>query len=419
KVGKNTTVAKIKAMITEAQGNKAQVQRLVDRYATYFVPAMLVIAVVSYLITGDIQRAITILIVACPCAFVLGTPTAAVAAIGSAARRGIVIRGGEVLELLGKTNAVVFDKTGTLTCGTPRVIGIKRICGHADKDILWFAAVAEKLSEHPLAIAILEKAQEWDLAISTPDDFQVKRGHGVELKHDGLRIVLGNRELLADNRIALPVEAEAYMKERESRGETVLIVAHDREVCKLISLPDPIRKEAPEAVRSLKASNVHRVIAMYTGDNHRTASNIAYSLGIEEVAAGLLPDDNVNRIKALRGNGHTIVMVGDGINDAPALATADIGIAMGDVGSDVTMQAANVVLLSGDLSHVPLAISLGRKALTVIRQNLFFALIFNTTMIFLASAGIIKMVTGAICHQGSSLFVILNSMRILLAVKEK
>jgi Cd2+/Zn2+-exporting ATPase len=419
KVGKDTTVAKIRTMIAEAQSNKAQVERLVDRYATYFVPAMLLVATIVYLVTGDVRRAITVLIVACPCAFVLGTPTAVVAAIGAAARQGIVIRGGKVVELLGKVSGVVFDKTGTLTCGTPQVVDVRQICGHGDRDVLRFAAVAEKLSEHPLANAILEKAREWELDISTPDDFRVMRGLGVEAHYAGLHIVLGNRELLAQNVIGLPTAADEYMRERESRGETTLIVAHDKEVCGLISLADPVRTEASQAIRRLKSSGTHRIIAMYTGDNHRTAAAIADSLGVEEVAAEMLPEDKVNRINTLKRDGHAVAMVGDGINDAPALATADIGIAMGVVGSDVAMQAANVVLLSENLLHIPLAISLGRKTLTVIQQNLIFALVFNTAMVILASGGIVSMVVGAICHQGSSLLVILNSMRLLLAVREK
>jgi P-type E1-E2 ATPase len=294
---------------------------------------------------------------------------------------------------------------------------VKRICGHTEKDVLTFAAVAEKLSEHPLAGAILDKAREWDLLMSAPTDFRVTRGRGVEVKHDGLRIILGNRDLLAENAITISAEAETYMRERECKGETVLIVTHDREVCGLIALADPIRKEAPETITKLRASGMHRIIAMYTGDNHRTASSVAASLGIEEVAAGLLPEDKVNRVRALSGNGHTIAMVGDGINDAPALATAAVGIAMGKVGSDIAMQAADVVLLTDDLLQVPAALALGRKALTVIRQNLVFALVFNTTMIFLASEGNLSMAIGALCHQGSSLFVILNSMRLLLVTK--
>lgn len=419
KVGKDTTVAKIKAMIAEAQAKKAKVQRFVDRFAAHFVPAMLVVALAVYLLTWDIQRAITILIVACPCAFVLGTPTAVVAAIGAAARRGIVIRGGDVLETLAKVNGVVFDKTGTLTRGRPQVTDIKRICGHPEQDVLRLAAVAERLSEHPLAGAVLDKAKEWDLAVATPDHFEVKRGQGVEVRHDGLWIVLGNRRLLAENGIPLPPGAESYMADRERQGQTVLVVAHDRQVCGLVSLADPTREEAPAAIASLRTTGMGRRIAMYTGDDHRTASSIAGPLGIAEVAAGLLPEDKVGRIKALCGKGHTVAMVGDGINDAPALATADVGIAMGVAGSDIAAQAAKVVLLSDDLTDVPAAIRLGRKTLNVIQQNLIFALVFNASMVFLASAGAISMVLGAVCHQASSLLVISNSMRLLLAMKRR
>jgi Cd2+/Zn2+-exporting ATPase len=208
------------------------------------------------------------------------------------------------------------------------------------------------------------------------------------------------------------------MKERESRGETTLNVAHGNEVCGLISQADPVRPEAREVIHRLKASGIHRIIAMYTGDKHRTAATVANSIGIEEVAAGMLPEDKAERISTLKKKGHTMAMVGDGINDAPALATADVGIAMGTIGSDIAAQAANVVLLSENLLNVPSAISLGRKALSVIRQNLAFALIFNTTMVVLASAGIISMVVGAVCHQVSSLLVILNSMRLLAVGKD-
>lgn len=418
-VGQDTTVSRIRNMIVEAQETRAQVQRLVDRFANYFVPAMLVIALAVYLITGDIQRAITILVVACPCALVLGTPTAVVAAIGAAARRGIVIRGGDILETLGKVSGVVFDKTGTLTRGSPQVTEIKSICGHSEKDILRLAAIAEKLSEHPLASAVLRQVAQWQAAIPSPNRFQVKPGRGVEAEHDGIRILLGNRRLLSENGLSLSPELETQVEERERCGATVLILAHDREVCGLLTLADPVRKDAAAALDALRASARPRLIAMYTGDNHRTAAFIAEALGIKEVAAGLLPEEKVNRIKVLRSAGHTIAMVGDGINDAPALATADVGIAMGVVGSDIATNAAQVVLLSENLSHVPAVIALGRKALSVIRQNLVFAVFFNTTMILMASGGIVCMVTGALCHQASSLLVILNSMRLLLGVTHK
>ncbi|GFP43350.1 P-type Cu+ transporter, partial [Candidatus Hakubella thermalkaliphila] len=438
KVGRDTTVARIERMITEAQGRKAPVERTVDRFAKYFVPAILILSAIVFLATGDVRRAITVLIVACPCALVLGTPTAVVAAIGAAARRGILIKGGGALEAVGRVNGVIFDKTGTLTYGAPKVVAIKEVCGHKEEDIVQLAAVAEKFSEHPLAGAILDKAGEWELIIAAPDDFKVKKGQGIEVKHNGMHIVVGNRSLLRDNNIALSAAADEYMKDRERLGETALIVAHgtdkcndicasdthmpdahikddfccSKEVCGVISLSDTLRESSAEAIQSLRSGRI-AIIALYTGDNLRTASAIARRLGIEEVAAGLLPEDKVNKIKALMEQGNTIAMVGDGINDAPALATADIGIAMGVVGSDIAVQAANIAILNDDILSVPKVINLGRKALSVIRQNLFFALVFNTVMIALASQGFISMIAAAVFHQTSSLMVILNSMRLL------
>ena len=413
RVGPDTTVARIGRMVLDAQRTKAPVERLVNRFAKYFVPAVLVLAAIIYLATSDARRAITVLVVACPCALVLGTPTAMVAGIGAAARRGLLIRGGDALETLGRVDSVVFDKTGTLTLGAPRVVSIKQICGHPDRDVLQFAAVAERLSEHPLAGAILDRAREWDLAVSAPEHLRVKTGQGVEVRHDGLTIILGNRSLLADNGIAVTPEVETFLQDREIRGETALLVAHDREICGVITLADPLREEAPDTIRALMRSGVHRIIAMYTGDNHRTASAIASSLGIQEVAAGLLPEDKARKIRSLMDRGHTVAMVGDGINDAPALAVASVGIAMGSRGTDISRQAAHVTLLNDNLLNVPAAISLGKKTLSVIRQDILFAILFNAVMILLASTGRISIIVGAVCHQASSLLVILNAMRLL------
>lgn len=435
KVGKDTTVARIEEMIREAQGRKAPVERTVDRFAKYFVPAVIAFAAIVYLVSGDIRRAITVLIVACPCALVLGTPTAVVAAIGAAARRGTLIRGGEALEAAGRVNLAIFDKTGTLTYGAPKVVAVKKVCGHKEEDIIQLAAVAERFSEHPIAGAILGKASELKLLVTAPDDFKIKRGQGIDVKHNGLHIVVGNRSLLKDYGIKLSPEIDEYMLTREKMGETTLIVAHGTDecddifvsdarprgsaccskvVCGVISIADTPREGAVKAIQLLRSTGSGRAVALYTGDTHCTASSIAQRLGIDEVAAGLLPEDKANKIKALMEQGNTVAMVGDGINDAPALATANIGIAMGVVGSDIAVQAANIVVLNDDITSVPRAIGLGRKALSVIKQNLAFAVIFNTVMIGLASYGYISMIMAAAFHQASSLAVILNSMRLLI-----
>ena len=435
-VGKNTTVAKIEKMIMESQAKKAPVERMVDRFAKYFVPAILVLAVIVYLITQDIYRAITVLIVACPCALVLGTPTAVVAAIGSAARNGILIKGGEALEASGRINGIIFDKTGTLTVGSPKVTSIKGIgkCGHKEEDIIQLAATAERFSEHPLAGAILDKAKEHEIVIMASDDFKVKNGLGVEVRSNGMHIIVGNRGLLKDNDIELSPEIEDYMNAREQLGETALIIVHNieqcdnakglqitddddgvccqKEVCGILELIDLPKEQSAKAIQLLRLDRVKN-IALYTGDNPRTASVIARKVDIDKVIADLSPEDKANRINDLKDDGSVIAMVGDGINDAPALAAADVGIAMGVVGSDIAVDAANIVILNDDILSVPSVIALGRKSLSVIKQNLAFAIIFNAVMVVLASYGIIGMITAAVFHQISSLAVILNSMRLL------
>jgi len=433
KVGRDTTVAKIEKMIIESQAKRAPVERTVDRFAKYFVPTILVFAVIIYLVTLDIHRAITVLIVACPCALVLGTPTAVVAAIGSAAKRGILIKGGEALEASGRTNGIIFDKTGTLTLGTPKVTAIKGVgeCGHKEEDIIQLAAAAERFSEHPLAGAILDMAKEQEVAILAPDDFKVRKGLGVEVRQNGMHIIVGNRGLLRDNDLELSHELEDYMNTRERQGETALIIVHGmepcnnavvmsgtddiccpKEVCGVLALIDPPRERSAEAIQLLRSGGAG-IIALYTGDNPRTGSAIAHKVGIDQVLAELSPEDKANRIEGLKKQGNVIAMVGDGINDAPALAAADVGIAMGVIGSDIAVQAANVVILNDDILSVPRITALGRKALSVIKQNLAFAVIFNTVMIGLASYGIIGMIVAAVFHQASSLMVILNSMRLL------
>jgi len=433
KVGKDTTVAKIEKMITEARTRKAPLERIVDRFAKYFVPAVLIFAAIIYLLTFDIRRAITILIVACPCALVLGTPTAVVAAIGAAARKGILIKGGRALEAAGKITTVIFDKTGTLTKGSLKVVTVKPICNeHDEKNVVKLTAIAEKLSEHPLATAILEKAAEWGYVVASPDDFKVKQGQGVEVRNNDLHIIVGNRSLLADNNLTLPAQIETYMQEREAKGETVLIVAHStedcsgtsngqdkttdcctKEICGIISLADTIKVDAKPALQILRRRKKRTKIALYTGDNARTASSIAAELKIDVVAAELLPAEKRRKVEQLIANGEKIAMVGDGINDAPALATADLGIAMGTLGSDITVSASDVIILHDNLASVPQVLNLGSKAVWVIRENIVFALLFNSGMIGLAALGLISMVTAAIFHQISSLIVILNSMRLL------
>ncbi len=291
--------------------------------------------------------------------------------------------------------------------------------------------MAERFSEHPLAGAILDKAKEHEVVIMAPDAFKVKTGLGVEVRQNGLHIIVGNREMLKDNDLELSRELHDYIDTKEHMGGIALIVVHGtepcnddavvkgdwdaccpKEVCGVLELVDPPREQSARAIKLLRSEGA-KTIALYTGDNRRTASAIALKVGIHEVIAGLSPEDKASRIKDLKELGNVIAMVGDGINDAPALAAADVGIAMGVIGSDIAVHAADVVILNDDILSVPRITALGRKALSVIKQNIAFAVIFNTVMIGLASYGIIGMIAAAVFHQTSSLMVILNSMRLL------
>lgn len=412
KVGTDTTLARIRRLIEEAQAEKAPIQRVVDRYATYFIPLIFLTAIVVYFVTGEISRGITILIVACPCALILGTPTAVVAGLGSAAKRGVLIKGGIYLEAAGRLTTALLDKTGTLTLGKPEVTDVDTFSEHSEDEILQYAAIAERRSEHPLARAVLSAVRERGLETPDPDEFKVVRGKGVLASHNGSRIVLGKRELLIENSITISENVEKGIKARESAGKTVLIVAHDGDVCGLISISDQLRPDAPEAVASLRKAGIEQ-IAMLTGDNEFTGAAMAKKAGIDEVYAEMLPEDKLQKVKELQAQGQKVAMIGDGINDAPALAAADIGIAVGR-GTDVAMETADIVLMKDELSRVSFAIRLSKRALNTIRQNLAFAVVFNLAMVALSASGIITMIAGAVLHQVSSLVVILNSMRLLI-----
>jgi Cd2+/Zn2+-exporting ATPase len=407
-VAEDTKLAQIKRLILEAQAEKSPTQRVMDRFARYFIPAILLIALATFLITGDSLRAITILIVACPCALVLGTPTAVVAAIGNAARQGILIKGGAFLEQMGRLKILLMDKTGTLTHGRPKVVEMKIFDGLDEKQVLYWAAIAEKRSEHPLARAILEKAEEVGLNIPHPEFFESFRGRGVKAQWNGKTITVGSAEMLKKEGIEIQESVEGLLK---SESTTSLLIALDRRLLGLISMGDTLREKAKTTIDKIKKEGVSE-IWMLTGDSHQVADRIGKELGIS-YEAKLLPEEKVKRVKEWKRRGQTVAMVGDGINDAPALATADIGIAMGAVGTDVAIETADIALMTDELEKIPAVIQLSRKALRVIKENLLFAIVFNTIMVLLSAEGWVTMILGAVMHQASSLLVILNSMRLL------
>jgi heavy metal translocating P-type ATPase len=412
KVGHETTLAHIIKLVEEAQADKAPAQRVADRFAKYFTPIILAIALATYFGTRDVVTAITVLIVACPCALVLATPTAVIAAIGNAARRGILIKGGRSLEAAGRVNAVVVDKTGTLTYGNPQVTEIRSFTEKTQADVLMRAAIAEKFSEHPLAKAIMSKAQELGLKVPDPSNFQVILGRGVVAHASEQKILLGNRRLLADHHVALSPEEEEYLAQKESSGETCLLLAENKRFLGVLSVADVLREGTAGAIATLRKAGINKIV-MLTGDNSRTAAAIASLAGINDFAADQLPEDKVNTVKRLKEQ-YKVAVVGDGINDAPALATADLGIAMGVIGSDAAIEVADVALLGDDLVQATQAILLSRKALRVIKANIYaFSLGLNIVGMYLAIYGAVGPVMAALLHNLASLIVVINSTQLI------
>ena len=410
RVGDDTTLAGIARIVEEAQQREAPIQRTLDRLAGWLVPVMLALAGLVFALTQDWHRAITVLIVACPCALILATPTAVMAGIARAARAGVLIKGGQFLEATARLHTIVFDKTGTLTHGQPEVTHIDRLCTHTVAELVGLAAVAEKMSSHPVARAIQRKAGALGILTADPHRFE-SHPRGVIAEHNGQQLVVGRQDHLTAQSITLSDADHAHLNEHHAAGHTTVVVAHDGQVCGTICVADTTRAEAADAVRQLRELGIEKIV-MLTGDHRQVALEIAGALGIDEVHAEVLPEQKSSYIKTLQQAG-PVAMVGDGVNDAPALAVADVGMAMGVTGTDVAHAAADIALLSDDLSKIAFSVGLSRHALKIIRQGLWFALAYNVTMVTLAGTGHLHMIGGAIAHQFSSVLVILNAMRLL------
>jgi len=399
KVGKDTTLAQIVRMVEEAQGSKAPIQRLADVIASYFVPVVIGIALVTFIIWYFIGPApsltfaflnfIAVLIIACPCALGLATPTAIMVGTGKGAEYGVLIRSAEALERAHKINTVLLDKTGTLTRGEPEVTDIVSGPSFSQEEVLRLAASAERGSEHPLGEAIVKAAQVKELELVSNTEFNALPGQGVEALVEGKKLYLGNLRLMEDKGLSLNglgVEAERL---RET-GKTVMFLASDGEVAGIIALADTLKPNAKESLEQLHKMNVELV--MLTGDNQRTAEAIAREVGIDRIFAEVLPEHKAREVKKLQDEGKVVAMVGDGINDAPALAQADVGIALG-TGTDVAMETGDITLIRGDLSGMVTAISLSKRTMRTIKQNLFWAFAYNTALIPVA-AGVLYLVFG-------------------------
>ncbi len=412
KTGGDTTIGRIIRMVEEAQEGKAAIQKVADRFTAYFTPLVLAVSLLTYLLTNSIITAVTVLVVACPCAVALATPLAVVATIGKSSKRGALIKGGNYLEALGRVNIIAMDKTGTLTMNKPQVMDVKGFDGHSEEEIIRLAAIAEKRSEHPLAIAVMKRAEKQGITVPAPEELEIIRGKGIIVKSDGRKIILGNMELMRNNNVKIASRVKRYIWEREEEGKTALLISHDGHVCGVITVADAPRYKSKETIAELKKLGVKTI--MLTGDNPRTARAIANQLGIDEVIAGMLPEEKANKIKELEDSGKRVAMVGDGINDAPALAQATVGIAMGAAGTAAAMEAANIVLMADDLAKIPEIIQAGKKTLRTIKQNITIGILFNIIGVGLAAFGFLTPFLAAVAHFLPDLAVSLNSSKLII-----
>ncbi len=411
RVGDQTTYGQIRRLVGEARARRAPIERLVDRFARWYVPFAVATAGIVWWWSGEMIRGITVLIVFCPCAFVLATPTAIVASIGKAAKRAILVKGGREMESAARVRIAAFDKTGTLTTGRPSVVCVVSLAQLSEREILRLAASVERLSDHPFAVAVCESARDQQDQWDQPEEFQLEPGKGVAGRLNGQTVRVGRLSWVAPLNGSEGETARRLAERLEEEGLSVLAVGLDRMVVGLICLRDTIRADVRAAIKVLRDQKVEP--AILTGDNEKVARSLAQEVGVAAVYARLLPADKLQLVERWRQQGQVVAFVGDGINDAPALAGADVGVAMGRAGSDLASAVADIVLLQDDLMRVPETFRLARKTLNVIGQNIVFSSAVNAAAVFAGAMGWINPVLGAIIHEASALIVIFNAMRLL------
>lgn len=412
-VGADTTLARIIHRVEEAQDAKARTQKFMDRFSAWYTPGIIALALVVGLISRDVTLALTLLVIGCPGALVISIPVSIVAGIGRGARDGILIKGGEFLETSSRISAVALDKTGTLTEGKPVLTDVVTLDPELDEDyLLQMAARAEAGSEHPLARPIIDGALARGLDVTgLPSHTEPVPGKGIITQLGDHRMIVGNAKLLQDEGIDASIAAERA-HELAAAGRTPMIIARDGTVVGIVAVADRIRDDAAEMVRRLHQNGVKKVV-MLTGDNQVVAEAVAAQVGVDEVHAGLLPEDKLDIVTRLRAEGHVVAMVGDGVNDAPALATADIGVAMGAAGTGVAIETADIALMKDDLLKLPQALGLARRTVNNMRQNIGVALVTVTLLLAGVLFGGVTMAIGMLVHEASVLLVILNAMRLL------
>jgi len=403
-IGANTTFGQIVTMVEEAESQRAEVQRFADRFSTYFLPIVAAFATLTYVLTGDALSTAAVLVVACSCSIALATPIAMLASIGAAAKSGLLIKGGKYIEALDRADVLLIDKTGTVTLGLPKVSSIRCFNGLDEGQLLLMAASAERYSEHPLAEAVRQEAISMNLSIKDPENFNSVPGQGVEAEVEGRIIKVGSRKFVSNDLGSVDLNPSIS-------GQSLVYVSIEDELAGILSFSDTLRPEVPEALIELRELGLTH-IELITGDNHEAASILAAQLGIP-FRADLLPKNKIEIVKGLQDQGKTVVMVGDGINDAPALAQADVGIAMGAAGSSVALEAADTALMKDDWRLVPELFKISRRTMRVVRMNLGLTGVYNVIGLSLAAAGILPPVFAAAAQSIPDLGILANSSRLL------
>jgi Cu+-exporting ATPase len=405
RVGADTTFGRVVKMVEEAEANRAEVQRFADKFSAYFLPIVAGTAALTFLFSRNPLSTAAVLVVACSCSVALATPIAMLASIGGSAKRGLLIKGGKYLELLARADVILIDKTGTLTLGKPQVSDIISLNGLEKSEILQLAASAERYSEHPLAEAVRAAAHERHIAMLNPKDFVAIPGKGIRATVDDQRLAIGNLQMVPEA-ASLPATLDL-----EGQGKSLLFLVRDEELIGVIAAADTLRPEVPEALAELRQLGLHQ-IELLTGDNERTAATLAQKIGVS-FQANLLPEDKIAIVKEYQSQGHVVVMVGDGVNDAPALAQADVGIAMGAAGTDIAMEAAHIALMREDWLLVPEVLRIARRTMGVVKMNLGFTAIYNIAGLALAAFGFLPPIFAAAAQSLPDLGILANSARLL------
>ena len=406
KVGENSSLQKLIRMVQDAENKQSPMQRIADRAASWLVPVALLIAVLAYVFSGNIVTAVTVLVVFCPCALVLATPTAIMAAIGQATKHGVIIKSGEALEKMGKVDTIAFDKTGTLTYGRLDVSDIISFEENiSETELLALAASAEARSEHPLGKAIVAHAAAKGATLTEAEDFKMTAGKGILAEVSGRRLICGNEKFLTENGASIGQKVQAALERLRTQGKASILVADGRKCIGVIALADVLRPEAKDMVSRLADMDTRTVLL--TGDHQKTADYFAKQVGISGVRAELLPEEKVQNIEKLQKENHTVCMIGDGVNDAPALKTADVSVAMGSMGSDIAVDAAEVALMSDDISKIPYLKRLSNATVRTIKASITLSMCINFVAIVLSLMEVLTPTTGALVHNAGSCFVVL------------